>query len=102
MGAARKKARERREEGAGCEEEGEGMILARSAMKKEKEKKDGDVAGGPPKKKKQRVMTDGELERLVYYYVRGRADASGMPQPQPPRESPPSHILEARRFASGQ
>ncbi len=73
------------------------MLVARAAMEKGKEKKDGDVASGPPKTKG--MMTEDDLERFLFYYVREIADANSIPQP--PREPPPSHILEARRFASG-
>ena len=78
------------------------MLLARAATKEEKEKKDGGVAAGPPKKKKQRVMTDADVDRFVNNYLSERADANGMLQPQPPCEPPPSHILKASRFATGQ
>ena len=78
------------------------MLLARAATKEEKEKKDGGVAAGPPKNKKQRVMTDADVDRFVDNYLSERADANGMLQPQPPCEPPPSHILKASRFATGQ
>ena len=77
------------------------MLLARAATKEEKENNYGGVAAGRPKKKKQRVMTNGVLDRAIYYYLGDIADANGMPQPQPPRGPPPSHILKDRRFAIG-
>lgn len=78
------------------------MISARAAMEKEKKHNDGYVVAGPPKQNKQRAITDDVLERFAYYYVRGRSDAKGMPQPQHPRGPPPSHIIEAHRFAKCQ
>ena len=78
------------------------MIVVRAATKEEKEKQDGGVASGPPKKKKQRVMTGADVDRFVDNYLSERADTNGMLQPQPPCGPPPSHILKASRFATGQ
>ena len=93
------------------------MIVARAVATKEKENNDGEVAAGPRKKMKiGPQMTDEYLDRFVYFYVRGRADAAAdilhaikmandaevdatMPCPEsvipkPPANPPPARLLQ--------
>ena len=93
------------------------MLVARAVATKEKDNNDGEVAAGPRKKRKRKpLMTEYDMDRFVYFYVRGRADAAAdilraikrtndaevdatMPCPEsvipkPPANPPPARLLE--------